>query len=274
MRSIFFTKMSGTGNDFILIDNREPVFPDGDTDCIRHLCNRKKGIGADGIILVEKSVSLDFKMRIINPDGSEVSMCGNGARCAFVFARMLGLAKDISSLETLAGEVKASMQGNLIRLNMGNPKDYRRMGSLVLGGEHMDVFYVNTGVPHAVVFVQDVLRFPVVEMGRMVRHHELFMPEGTNCNFVEILGKSAIRVRTYERGVEDETCSCGTGTCAGAIEAVLEKGLAWPVSSTTLLDDKLIVDSNLERGNPFQDFYLIGPVDVCFTGKVDIPDSN
>ena len=270
-----FLKMVGTGNDFVMIDNRDGIFPMENTRLVQKLCDRRNGIGADGIILIENSPKNHFRMRIVNADGSEADMCGNGARCAVRFAETLGVWNNTNpsfaatlSIETHAGELKAWIEKDGIRLNMGQPKDYRDVQKITLGEKKLDTYFVNTGVPHAVIFVDDVLSVPVSDWGKQVRHHSIFKPKGANCNFVQITGSQTIRVRTFERGVEEETFSCGTGTCAAAILAVLEKGLQWPVTSTTLRNEQLKVDSKISAQNRFEDFFLIGPANICFSGKI------
>jgi len=267
MRTINFVKMVGTGNDFIVIDNRMKKFPVDDDSLIIRICNRRNGIGSDGIILIEESFSNDFKMRIINPDASEVAMCGNGARCAVRYANVLGIMKDHCTVETLAGTLKASFVDNNISLNMGRPKDFRDSFLINYNGEEYEVFFINTGVPHVVIFVENVKSINVEDFGQFIRYHDLFKPDGTNCNFVEVTGNNSIKVRTYERGVEDETFSCGTGTCASAIISVIKKGLEWKVTSTTRLHETLQVDSEISSEDIDKDFYLIGPADITFKGS-------
>lgn len=265
-----FYKMSGTGNDFIMIDNRTHFFPVQNIQLIKALCDRRKGIGADGIILIEPSKSNNFKMRIINSDGTEAEMCGNGARCAVLFAHKLGIIQKECTVETLAGELQGALNENHVQLNMGIPKDLRDPVTLSFKDKFLEVYFVNTGVPHAVIFVDDIKAVNVFETGRFIRTHEYFKPKGTNCNFVQIAGPSNILVRTYERGVEDETYSCGTGTCASAIISALYKGLQWPITSTTQLGDTLTVDSKIQKGNENQEFYFSGPVEIGFKGEREL----
>jgi len=260
--------MVGTGNDFIMVDNRSGDFPAQNSDVIGRLCDRRKGVGADGIILLEDSTDSDFRMRILNPDGSEAEMCGNGVRCAVQFAADLGMVNQDMSVETIAGKLRAQREGDQIRINMGKPKDLKNSFQLLNDNHNWECFFVNTGVPHVVTFVDDVALVDVQKIGRWVRFHDQFKPSGTNCNFVEIKGPNQIRVRTYERGVENETFSCGTGTCASAVIAVIERNLKWPIISKTVRGENLKVDSTLSRANPFQNFFLIGPVDLCFSGQV------
>lgn len=265
-----FHKMSGTGNDFIMIDNRTHFFPVQNNKLITDLCDRRKGIGADGIILIEPSKNNNFRMRIINSDGTEAEMCGNGARCAVLFAHKLGIIQKECTVETLAGELQGSLNENYVRLNMGIPKDLKDPVALSFKESLLEVYFVNTGVPHAVIFVEDIKTVNVFETGRFIRTHDHFKPKGTNCNFVQIVDSSNILVRTYERGVEDETYSCGTGTCASAIISALHKGLQWPITSTTQLGDTLIVDSKIQKGNENQEFYFSGAVNIAYKGERDL----
>ena len=266
--------MAGAGNDFIMIDNRKSFFPAVNSKIISGFCERRTGVGADGIILIEHSDRNDFRMRILNSDGTEAEMCGNGARCAVKFAKLMGIIENSCTVETLAGELKGWVEGVNVRINMGIPRDYKHSFYLNLDDKKIETFFLNTGVPHAVIFVPDVAQVDVRTMGRWVRNHETFNPRGTNCNFVEITGANTIKIRTYERGVEDETFSCGTGTCASAIAAVLGKGLKWPVIATTLHQDTLMVDSKIAPGDEYQEFFLSGPVDVIFSGEMDFPKAN
>lgn len=270
LKKIEFVKMQGTGNDFIMLDNRKQIFPSQNVELIKGLCNRRLGIGADGIILIENSKKNDFKMRILNADGSEAEMCGNGARCAVKYASMLKIINNSCSVETVARELKATLNLNSVKINMGSPMDLKSPINLNYENQEFEVYFINTGVPHAVMFVEDINTTDVFNIGKFLRYHEAFKPKGTNCNFVQITGQSSIKVRTYERGVEDETYSCGTGTCASAIISVLYKELKWPIISTTIKNDSLIVDSTISKNNEIQEFFLNGPVTVTFNGEVEI----
>ncbi|MCK5708489.1 MAG: diaminopimelate epimerase [Candidatus Aureabacteria bacterium] len=265
---IAFKKMVGTGNDFIMIDNRNKEFPVSDKDFIVRICTRHYGIGSDGIILLEDSDKADFKMRIINPDSSEVEMCGNGSRCAVRMARDVGLFKaESASVETIAGLLQGSIKDELVRINMGQSKDIRKDLKIDLDGD-ATAYFINTGVPHVVVFVEDVSKVQVSKWGRIIREHELFSPKGTNANFVEIVDKDTIKVRTYERGVEDETFSCGTGTCASAIMAHLIKGTSINIKSITAKNENLFVDFNVDDKGQIGTFFLSGPAEYVFEGTI------
>ncbi|MBN1521196.1 MAG: diaminopimelate epimerase [Candidatus Aureabacteria bacterium] len=264
-----FVKMVGTGNDFIMVDNRDESFPAEDKDFIAYICQRRYGIGSDGVILLENSQKADFRMRIINPDGGEVEMCGNGSRCAVLMAKDLGFFQgDNVSFETIAGKRQADIKNELIRLNMGKARDIKKDLLLELAGEKRTVHFINTGVPHVVMFVEDVTKADVSAWGKAIRYHELFQPKGTNANFVEVVDKKTIKVRTYERGVEDETFSCGTGTCASAIMAYLVKGAEKNIKSITAKEENLFVDFEVDDKGQVRTFFLSGTADYVYEGTV------
>lgn len=224
MKTVEFIKMEGAGNDFIIIEGRKLQA----TSCkfVKKLCDRKYGIGADGVLLLEKTKKADARMRIFNADGSEANMCGNGARCAAFFIGHK-VTKSQShkkiTLETKAGIVEAEAEGDSVRLKMTDPTDLRLGLDIRFGEEAYAVDYVNTGVPHAVLEVQDIEKADVRGIGRIIRYHQAFSPEGTNVDFVTIDDDAHLCIRTYERGVEDETLACGTGSVAVAIIAALKK---------------------------------------------------
>lgn len=213
-----FTKMSGAGNDFLMIEN--PAAGLNLRKLAVEACDRTRGVGADGIITVEKSKKkpYDYKMRIINADGSEAEMCGNGARCfAAYVARNLKPKKTLFSFETLAGEILGQANNEDAVVRLSDPRDRELDLPILVNGRELHVSYIDTGVPHVVVFVHDIARIDVKAIGQAIRFHKTFEPRGTNVNFVEPLGPGLVAVRTYERGVEDETRACGTGTVASAL---------------------------------------------------------
>ena len=219
MKEITFTKMQGAGNDFIVID-KAPVKL---KEFANRICDRKRGIGADGVLILGKSKKADYKMRIINADGSEAEMCGNGARCmAAYIAKTKTPGKKWFSIETIAGIILARIEKNSISVRLSNPKDYRANIPVLIGGRKLDVDYIDTGVPHAIIFVDGLKNIDVSKIGRAIRYHKRFSPRGTNADFVEQIGKDLIALRTYERGVEHETLACGTGSVASAIIAYLK----------------------------------------------------
>ncbi len=219
-KGIIFFKMSGHGNDFIVIDNIDGRIS---LDWRKHAstwCRRRLSVGADGLLLMEPSERADFRLRIFNSDGSEAEMCGNGARCAAVFASAHKIAGTHMSFETLAGIIGAEVDGDNASIQLTDPKWEKKRIELDIDGETLTLYCVNTGVPHVVLFVTGVTEMSDEEVkrkGSLIRFHRAFEPEGTNVNFVEILEPGRIQIRTYERGVEEETMACGTGATASAI---------------------------------------------------------
>lgn len=212
--------MSGAGNDFIIVEG--PCSVDI-TKLALKACHRTNGIGADGLIVIEPSKKANAKMRIINADGSEAEMCGNGARCmAAYLLKNKHIKRTSVTFETLAGIIHAKKQGDLISVGLSDPKDYTKNITLSINARKLHLDYVNTGVPHAVCFVHGLNAIDVNTIGRLIRYHREFAPKGTNVNFVESIARNFIDVRTYERGVEAETRACGTGSVASAIIAYLK----------------------------------------------------
>lgn len=248
-------KMHGAGNDFVMIDDREETFPAEDAALIARLANRPDGIGCEGVILVRKSSTADFRMRFFNPDGSEAELCGNGARCVAAFALSIGAAPAANMrFETAAGEIAAEvLSPELVRVEMPRPRDLRRD-------------FVNSGVPHAVVPVEDLPRTAVNDEGRRIRYSEAFAPAGTNVDFVHFEGAHALSIRTYERGVEAETFACGTGAVAAAVVGVDQYGLEFPVTVTTARGEKLVIDGE-RTVSGFQKITLTGPVRTIYSGN-------
>ncbi len=219
MKTIFFTKMTGAGNDFIVIEACGGI---NYKRLAVKACDRTSGIGADGLLVLDTSRKADYKMRIINADGSEAEMCGNGARCmAAYIVRNKRSSKKLFKMETLAGQVLGSAQGEKATVQLSTPVDYASDIPIIVHGRAMRVSYIDTGVPHVVVFVEGLEDIDVPSIGRAIRDHERFKPRGANVNFVEQAGRGVIHVRTYERGVEDETKACGTGSVASAIVTFL-----------------------------------------------------
>ncbi len=227
-----FTKMTASGNDFILINNFEAQLPkEAGSFLARKLCRRSLSVGADGLILIEKPRSRNacFAWRFFNADGSEAEMCGNGGRCAARFAVAEGLCPEELIFETLAGPIKAKVKGKTVEIQLTPIRDLRLDFELPLRQGPVKASFVNTGVPHVVILLspEELQTLPVKELGAEIRHHEAFKPAGTNVNFVAPLAPHRIAVRTYERGVEDETLACGTGATAAAIVSA-QKGLIKP----------------------------------------------
>ena len=212
--------MAGAGNDFILIDG--PVNGDLKKMAVK-ACDRTGGIGADGIIVLDKSRKADYRMRIINADGSEAEMCGNGARClAAYIVRNRKPKKKLFSIDTLAGTILAQARGETANVRLSDPKDYRADIEIDVNRHPLHVSYIDTGVPHAIVYVDDLEMIDVYKLGQVIRHHGVFKPRGTNVNFVEQQRADLVDVRTFERGVENETKACGTGSVAAAIVTYLK----------------------------------------------------
>jgi diaminopimelate epimerase len=264
-----FSKMSGTGNDFIIIDHRDGIIPfEQQPNFVSRVCRHKFSAGADGVILIENSDNADFRWQFYNADGSVAEMCGNGARCAARFAYMNGIAAKKMVFETIAGIIEAELcEDDSVRVRMTDPFDFKDNLEISLGGTSHGVTCLNTGVPHAVVFVDDQ-DAPVKEWGAAVRFHELFQPEGTNANFVTRLASDEILVRTYERGVEDETRACGTGAVASAIIASIKTMVSTPVSVVTSGGERLIIDFELTDDCCADNVYLKGPARIIYTGEL------
>ena len=234
LMKIPFMKMSGSGNDFILIDHREPLLKeDRLKDFIRKVCRRRISVGADGLILIERSQKADFKWRFYNSDGSEAEMCGNGGRCAARFAYLKGIAGPSLKFETLAGILSAQVDGKKVKLEMTKPFGLKLDETIFVDGEKQTFSSINTGVPHAVLFVEDLKGLDIVPVGRAIRFHSNFAPSGTNVNFILLEKGSQLSIRTYERGVEDETLACGTGAVASALVAAFMGLVKSPVSIKT-----------------------------------------
>lgn len=272
-----FVKMSGTGNDFILIDHRKPLLaPEDMAHFVAQVCRRKFSAGADGLILIEDSSEVDFQWRFFNADGSVAEMCGNGARCAARFAFLQGIAPAQMRFATLAGIIEASVSAENVTLKMTDPINLNLHRRISVDGTEYRVHSVDTGVPHAVVFVDDIEQTDVRALGSLIRHHQMFMPAGTNVNFVQVQG-NAIKVRTYERGVEDETLACGTGAGACAIIAALLDQAASPVDVITSGNDQLSVEFDCTKENKkngkqdviITNVFLKGPAHTIYSGKLD-----
>lgn len=269
MKPIPFTKMSGTGNDFIIIDNRNgAVGDDGLTAFIRNVCRRKMSVGADGLILIESSNSADFRWRFFNSDGSLAEMCGNGARCAARFAFLNGIAAENLSFETEAGTITGQVKGGGAKVKIPDPVDLRLEYTLELENGPLTVSSINTGVPHVVVMVDSVENVDVYGLGREIRYHKNFAPAGTNVNFICRQNSGQLAIRTYERGVENETLACGTGSIAGALVASRIADLTSPISLVTRSQELLTIYFR-EKVGTFTDVYLEGDARLIYTGELN-----
>jgi diaminopimelate epimerase len=264
-----FTKMNGAGNDFILIDNRAGEVR-LDRSRIARLCDRHRGIGADGILLLEKaSNNADFRMRYFNADGGEAEMCGNGARCFARFANKIAGAQKRISFETPAGVIAAELVNDLVTLQMTEPTDLRINMKLPVTNEGKTVHFINSGVPHVVIPVSRVDDVDVRREGSAIRSHNTFSPNGANVNFIEKRGSDRLAVRTYERGVEDETLACGTGVVASALIFATLENTNGPITVIARGGDELQVGFE-KSDNWFRNVTLTGPAEFVFEGTIEI----
>ncbi|MBN3040348.1 MAG: diaminopimelate epimerase [Candidatus Omnitrophica bacterium] len=273
MKKINFFKLQASGNDFVLLDNRKLKLGTGRLKSLsRDICRRKLGIGADGTLVIDKSKRADFKMRIINADGSEAEMCGNGARCAALWCKHSNGRSADFTFETIAGLIKAKIANNRVKVGLTDAFGMKLDMPLMVLGRRIRVNYINTGVPHVVVFVQGLDNINVEEIGRAIRFNKKFAPAGTNVNFVEIGAKKSIFIRTYERGVESETLACGTGSVASAIIS----GIKYSGSK-----DRIIMPVNTRGGevlkisfdrskDKVKNIFLEGTARLIFKGEFNI----
>jgi diaminopimelate epimerase len=270
MDTLTFTKMNGAGNDFVMVDNRQ-LNRSLTQEQIAKLCDRHRGVGADGLLAVEPAENgADVRMRYYNADGGEAEMCGNGARCFARFVNQLNGGKLVSvSFETMAGVIGAEFIGEHVRLKMSVPHGLALGTSLDAAGDSLEVHFLNTGVPHAVVLVDDLAAVPVVKWGAALRYHTHFQPKGTNANFASVVETGKIAIRTYERGVEDETLACGTGMVACALVHHLLHGAASPIQVAVKGGDTLEVGF-VREGDGFTDVTLTGPADFTFVGTTQV----
>lgn len=276
LAGISFTKMTGTGNDFILVDNRRAHIPvESMPRLAQAVCCRRRSAGADGLIVLNPPAPgqaqegvVEIKWDFFNSDGSSAEMCGNGARCAARFARDLGLAGQEMVLHTLAGPIRAKvLQDNLVRIQMVKPSGAYSALELETKSGLVKLQGVNTGVPHAVVFVDDIENAPVRELGRELRFHAHFAPAGTNVNFAVLSGNQLL-VRTYERGVEDETLACGTGVVASALMAGAAGMVTSPVDVRVRSGEMLKVYFE-QQGGDFDQVFLEGPTSYVYDGVLN-----
>lgn len=270
MKKIPFTKMQGSGNDFILIDNRRDILKGKNLkDLAMTVCHRHYSVGADGLIVIVPSKKVDFKWRFFNADGSEAAMCGNGSRCAARFALIKKIAKKDIAFETLAGTIHAQVKPNSVRVQLTDAAGLRMNIAVPLESGIRMGHFIDTGVPHLVYLSKDIDNEDVDRIGRTTRYHDLFKPAGTNVNFIQIQNKHKLRIRTYERGVESETLACGTGTVAGALVAGALGAVFSPVEVHTFGGEKLTV--SFERSTEeFTDIHLEGKTEVICDGVLYI----
>lgn len=274
-----FMKLSGSGNDFILVDNRQGLIgPKLAGSLAAKICTHRLSVGGDGLILIERSRRADFRWRLFNADGSEAEFSGNGARCAARFAYLKRIAPERMRFETLAGMVEAEMmQGGgtggtaegltAVKVRFPDPTGLKLHLRVDVEGVEREAHFVNTGVPHCVYLVEDPGRVDLLEIGRKTRYHELFQPAGTNVNLIKVLDPHRIQIRTYERGVEDETLACGTGSIAAALIGSLVAKVESPVTVVPQSGLELTVYFR-SQGESFTDVYLQGDARAVYEGKM------
>ena len=270
-RAVRFWKLEGAGNDFLGLDGRAGGFK-LKRQQIADLCDRRRGVGADGVLVVEKPKvrGADFRMRYYNSDGGEAEMCGNGARCFALLARAVsGRKGNVLRIQTQAGLVTLQIRGQEVQVSMTEPTKLRLGKKVVVAGRKVVVDFLNTGVPHAVLFVRSVRSIDVAKQGRAIRYHSAFAPSGTNVNFVEIGRGNRIHVRTYERGVEGETLACGTGVVAASILSNLRRGLRPPIQVATRGGDNVRVGFSMVNGQA-REVTLQGPARIVYTGVIHV----
>lgn len=268
METIEFWKMSGSGNDFILIDNRDGRVKDEDMGrIVERACRRRESVGADGVIFVVGSDHHDFGWHYFNADGGEVEMCGNGGRCVSRFAYLKGIAGPEMTFETLAGPVSAVVRGRMVKVLMPKPTGLSMDVDLGGGKGWKSVDFINTGVPHVVIGVEDLSNHPVKEEGRMIRYHELFSPEGTNADFMKATGPDQLEIRTYERGVEDETLACGTGAIACALVGAVRGTVRSPAKVKTRGGEVLTIHFQ-RKDQSFDRVWLEGSTSLIYKGEM------
>lgn len=255
-----FYKYQGTGNDFVMIDNRTSVFPKNDTKLVERICDRRFGVGADGLILLENNDKYDFTMVYYNSDGNESSMCGNGGRCLVAFAKQMGVISNKAEFEAVDGYHFATIDSNnIVSLQMKNVDVVEVKDNYT---------FMNTGSPHHVQMVEDLVHYNIKEEGAKIRYSSLYGKTGANVNFVSQLNDETFVVRTYERGVEDETLSCGTGVTAVAIAMFVNKKTTSNHIKLNVEGGSLVVNFK-ENNGVFTNVNLIGPATFVFEGKIN-----
>jgi diaminopimelate epimerase len=261
-----FYKMSGSGNDFIIIDNRKGILEGMDLpQWVTKVCRRGLSAGADGLILVQNSPKADFQWRFFNADGGEAEMCGNGGRCVARYAYLNEITGSSLSFETIVGLIDAEVIDERVKLRMGDPSNMRLDYPISLDGDEHIVSSINTGVPHVVQVVEGLEGYDVSKFGPAIRYHPEYQPAGTNANFIEVGDKHTIHIRTYERGVEDETLACGTGAVASALIAA-SKGLTSSPVSVYPKGGEVLTIHFQKRGGDFSDVFLEGDARVVYEG--------
>ncbi|MBN1276114.1 MAG: diaminopimelate epimerase [Deltaproteobacteria bacterium] len=272
MEGIEFWKMNGTGNDFIIIDNRRGLIHENDMGYfVKRACRRRESIGADGVIFVLKSRDYDFRWRYFNADGGEAEMCGNGGRCVSRFAFLKGIAGSKMVSETMAGHIPAEVNGRIVKILMPPARGFARDLKIEHKKGWKSIDFINTGVPHAVVQVEELADYPVKEHGSFIRHHSLLSPQGANANFMKINAPGQLEIRTYERGVEDETLACGTGSIACALVSSLRGMTDSPVKVRTRSGEDLTIyfKRNKDFEGGFEEIWLEGNTSFIYQGQLN-----
>jgi diaminopimelate epimerase len=261
-----FSKYQGAGNDFIIIDDRAGIFPIDNASFISKLCHRRFGVGADGLLLFQTSTYANYRARIFNSDGKEVGMCGNGMRCFVHYLHSLGFKEDTFLIETMHDSISGSIRGDKISIKLERPQVLHWGMHLEEEGHLWEAYVVHMGVPHAVIFTEDLDGLDVDRLGRKIRHHPSFAPEGVNVNFAKMGADGSVKVRTYERGVEGETLSCGTGAAAVALTAVQKWNVPSPVRISPLSKHCLEVYVGQTKLGE-KELELVGGAECVFEGK-------
>ena len=270
MNKIPFMKLSGAGNDFVIINNLNRVLDSTDSEFmnfVTKVCQRRMSVGADGVLLVEPTEDVDFRMRYFNADGGEVETCGNGARCISKFAYLNGIVSEQMQFLTNAGVYEAEIVSDNVKVRMSDPTDIRINVPLRLEDGVHNIGFANSGVPHVVFFVDNLESTDVFDLGQQTRYHNDFKPAGTNANFIRIHSQELIEIRTYERGVENETLACGTGSIASAIVSATLGKVKSPVSVKTASGVVLKIHFDLEN-DAAKNVYLEGDARVIFAGEL------
>lgn len=267
-KAIEFYKMSGSGNDFIIIDNRDLSLDVGKlSEFARRICQRKISVGADGLFLIEPSKSVDFKWQFFNSDGSMAEMCGNGSRCVARYAYLKGIAGKKMSFETIAGIISAEVKGDVVKVKLTDPSTVEAGIKIEADDQKLILDSIDTGVPHAVVFVEDIDKCDVYNIGRKIRHHKHFAPRGTNANFASVINRDKIKVRTYERGVEDETLACGTGMVAAVLTAA-QRGLVESPTDVLVKSGETLRVYFENQNGLWRQIFLEGKVKMVYQGML------
>jgi len=261
--------MVASGNDFVIAELRAKSSEL--RNLAREFCNRKYGVGADGLLILEKSKIADIRMRIFNADGSEAQMCGNGARCVALYqGYTLHAIRYTLAIETKAGIIESEVNGDNVKIKLTDPKDIKLDFPVKVNKRNLRVNFIDTGVPHVVIFVEGLDKIDVVNLGKEIRYHKRFFPRGTNVNFIEILGQDSLKIRTYERGVEDETLACGTGAVASALVLSLKSQVTSYGKIDVHTKSREILKVYFDRRNSnFENVWLEGKTCIVFQGEID-----